>query len=121
MAGSIPRTERLNAELKKEIAVILSRKLKNPLVTEMVSVTDVDVSRDLKYAHVYISVYSVDEAKKNATFDAISDDSKRIRKFLAESMRTRTVPELNFILDGSMAYGDAMDKLFMKLEKGEKN
>lgn len=118
--GAVPRTERLNSELKKEIYEIISRRLNDPDITEMVSVMKVDVSRDLSVAKVFVSVYSTDERKKLATFDAICKNAKRIRYELGGSMRIRTVPELSFVLDGSMEYGDKMNRLFAEIEKGEK-
>lgn len=118
--NKVPRNQRLNGELQKEVYDIIKRKLKNPLVTEMFSVTKVDVSKDLAHANVFISVYSVDKTKQELTFNAIKEDAKRIRFELAKTSRARTVPELHFILDGSMEYGDKMDKLFLEISKGEK-
>ena len=118
---NVNRNDRLNGELQKEIYEIISRRLKNPLVTEMFSILRVDCSRDLSYAKVYVSIYSTDEQKKNTTFDAIKTDAKKIRFELAKVIRARTVPELNFVLDDSMEYGDKMDKLFKKINEGEKS
>ena len=113
--GGVSRSDRLNAELKREISEIIARKLKNPLVTAMVSVTSVDCSRDLSYAKVFVSVFSADEEKKNSTFAALVDDAKKIRYELSKTMRIRTVPELDFVLDRSLEYGDKMDKLLLKI------
>ena len=118
--SGVNRNDRLNGEFQKEIYEIISRRLKNPLVTEMFSVLRVDASRDLSYAKVFISVYSKDEEKKKTTFEAIVKDAKKIRYELAKVMRVRTVPELHFVLDGSMEYGDKMDKLFKSISEGEK-
>ncbi len=118
--GKVPRNDRLNGEFQKEIYDIISRKLKNPLITEMFSVVRVDASKDLSYAKVYISVYSTDQNKKDITFKAIQADAKKIRFELAKVIRARTVPELNFVLDDSMEYGDKMDKLFKSINQGEK-
>ncbi|MBQ3596619.1 MAG: 30S ribosome-binding factor RbfA [Clostridia bacterium] len=118
--NKIPRNQRLSGEIQREVYEIISRKLKNPLVTEMFSVTNVDVSKDLSHANVFISVYSTDKEKSGRTFLAIKEDAKRIRYELAKTSRARTVPELHFILDGSMEYGDKMDKLFLEIAKGEK-
>lgn len=120
MQGRVSRSDRLNAEFQKEIYEIISRRLKNPLVTEMFSVMAVDTSRDLSHAKVYISVYSTNEEKKKTTFEAIRADAKKIRYELAKVIRARTVPELHFFLDGSMEYGDKMDKLFKAISDGEK-
>ena len=117
--GKVPRTERLNSEFKKEIYEIISRRLNDPEITEMFSITKVDVSRDLSYAKVFVSVFSVNAEKGAITFEAIKKNAGRIRRELSSSMRIRTVPELNFISDDSMAYSDKMNKLFAEIEKGE--
>lgn len=118
--SSVPRTDRLNSEFKKEIYEIISRRLNDPEITEMVSVTKVDVSRDLSYAKVFVSVFSADKERSKKTFDAIRKNAKRIRYELGGSMRIRTVPELSFVLDGSMEYSDKINKIFAEIEKGEK-
>ena len=118
--NGVSRNDRLNGEFQKEIYEIISRRLKNPLVTEMFSILRVDSSRDLSYAKVYVSVYSTNAEMKKATFEAIKADAKKIRFELAKVIRARTVPELNFILDDSMEYGDKMDKLFKSINEGEK-
>ncbi len=119
--SNISRSDRLNSELKKEIYEIIARKLKNPLITEMFSILAVDCTNDLSYAKVYVSVFSTDKEKSKTTFEAIKSDAKKIRFELAKVIRARTVPELNFVLDGSMEYGDKMDKLFKKLNEEEKS
>ena len=117
--GAVKRTDRLNSELKKEIFEIISRRLNDPEITEMVSVTGVDVTRDLSQAKVFISVFSTDKNKQEKTFNAIKKNAKKIRFELGGSMRIRTVPELSFVLDGSMEYSDKMNKLFAEIDKGE--
>ena len=118
--GGVSRTDRLNAELKREISEIIAKKLKNPAVTDIVSVTDVVVSPDISYAKVFVSVFSTDENKKNESFAALCADAKKIRYELGKSMRIRTVPELDLILDRSLEYGDKMDKLLYKISEDEK-
>lgn len=120
MKRTVNRNDRLNGEFQKEIYQIISRRLKNPLVTEMFSILRVESSRDLSYAKVFVSVYSKDDAKKKATFDAIKGDAKKIRFELAKVIRARTVPELHFVLDDSMEYGDKMEKLFKSINQGAK-
>ncbi len=120
MGSKINRNDRLNGEFQKEIYDIIMRKLKNPLVTEMLSVTSVEASKDLSHAKVYISIFGTNPEKKKTTFDAIIADAKKIRYELAKVIRARTVPELHFILDTSMEYGEKMDKLFKSINEGEK-
>lgn len=114
------RIDKINSELKKEIYAVITKRLKNPLITEMFSITEVDASKDLSSAKVYISVFSVNPEKKARTLAAIEGDAKKIRRELAKEMRIRTVPELRFIEDTSFEYGDKMDKLFNSLKSGEK-
>ncbi len=118
MNRKINRTDKLNGEFQKEIYDVITRRLKNPLITEMFSILRVETSRDLSHAKVFVSVYSTNADKKKATFDAISADAKRIRYELAKTSNIRTVPELHFFSDDSMEYSDKMNKLFMKI-KGE--
>ena len=119
MKKKVNRNERLNGEFQKEIYQIISRRLKNPLITEMFSIVRVDASRDLSVANVFISIYSTDPLKKKTTFDAIVNDAKKIRYELSKVIMARTVPELRFILDDSMEYGAKMDKLFKSISQGE--
>ena len=119
MQRKVNRSDRLNAEFQKEIYDIISRKLKNPLVSAMFSIVAVDTSRDLSHAKVYVSVYSKDQEKKTATFEAIKADAKKIRYELSKVIRAHTVPELHFFLDTSMEYGDKMEKLFKSINQGE--
>ena len=118
--NGVSRSDRVNSELQKEIYEIISRKLKNPLITEMFSILAVDCANDLSFAKVYVSVFSTNKEKSKATFDAISGDAKKIRFELAKVIRARTVPELHFFLDTSMEYGDKMDKLFKSINQVEK-
>ncbi len=115
--NGVSRSDRINSELKKEIYDIISRKLKNPLITEMFSIMAVDCANDLSFAKVYVSVFSTNKEKSQTTFEAIKADAKKIRFELAKVVRARTVPELKFILDGSMEYGDKMDKLFKQISE----
>ncbi len=114
------RTDKLNGEFQKEIYTVITRRLKNPLITEMFSILRVDTSKDLSHAKVYVSVFSANPDKKMATFKAIKDDAKRIRFELAKTSNIRTVPELHFFLDDSMEYSDKMNKIFKEIEKDVK-
>ena len=121
MNGKVSRTDKLNGEFQKEIYTIITRKLKNPLITEMISILRVDTTNDLSHAKVYVSVFSTNEERKKTTFEQIELEAKRIRYELAKVVRARTVPELHFVLDDSMEYSDKMNKLFSMIEKGENN
>ena len=107
----VKREQRLNSEFQKEIYNILKNKVKNHDITEMFSILEVDVTNDLKYAKVYVSIFSTNPEKKQKTFNAICDSAKFVRGELAKIMRIRTVPELKFVMDTSSDYGNKIDKI----------
>ncbi len=107
----VKREQRLNSEFQKEIYDILKNKVKNHDITEMFSILEVDVTNDLKYAKVFVSVYSTNEERKAKTFNAICESAKFVRGELAKVMRIRTVPELKFFMDTSSDYGNKIDKI----------
>ena len=115
------RTDRLNSEFRKLIYEVISTKLEIAGATEMYSVTEVDVSPDLKHAKVYLSVYSTDEAKAKATFDAIARSSVEIRRELSRMATIRYVPELRFYRDGASEYGNKIETILAGLTYGENN
>ncbi len=105
------RTERLGGEYRRDIYDIITKRLKNPLITEMFSILRVDVAKDLSHAKVYVSVYSGNEEAKKRTFYEIAASAKQIRHELAKVSNVRTVPELHFVEDDSMEYSDHINKL----------
>ena len=115
------RTDRLNSEFRKLIYDVISSRINSPEITEMFSVTEVDVSPDLKHAKVYLSVYSTDEVKAKATFDAIARSSVEIRRELSHLTTIRYVPELRFYRDGASEYGNKIDTILAGLTYGENN
>ena len=115
------REQRLNSEFRKEIYDIITNRLLLTSGVEMFTVTEVDVSPDIKNAKVYISIYSTSEEKKSETFEKIKKASGEIRKCLAKTMKTRTVPFLVFYEDSSSSYGEKIDKILSTITYGENN
>lgn len=113
------RGERLAGEFQKEISSVISGKLraKFPELSAIISVTAADVAPDLKSAKIYVSVYDTDKDREKNSFEIIKQNAGFIRHELAQVMHIRTMPELRFILDGSMEYGEKIDKLLSDIEK----
>ncbi len=108
------RVDRVNSELQKSISEIV-RRLKNPRITSMISILEVDVSRDLETAKVYVSCYG---GNPDETFDALKSCAGFIRhEIRAEHREMRSVPELTFLLDTSMQYGEKIDAILEGLKK----
>ena len=113
------RLERVNSELQKCITVIIRDRIKNPRVSEMVSVTDVSVSKDLKTARVYVSIYGNKE-KMQSTFEALKQSEGFIRHELSiELKHLRAEPQLNFIEDTAGEYGQHIDSLIKEIKKND--
>ena len=113
----MPRQERVDDEICKQLNVIIARELKDPRLTTLVSVTGVNVSKDLKTAKAYISV--MDKDKEKDVLSALSSASAYIRGLLFERLKIRLVPHFTFILDHSMENGDKIDKIIKKLHEND--
>lgn len=109
------RMGRINEEMKKELSNVILRELKDPRIRAMVSVTGVDVTTDLKYAKVYLSIFSPDKEEEKATLDAIKKASGFIRTRLSRTINLRNTPELIFLEDTSIDYGMHIDELLKKV------
>jgi len=103
------RTERLNSLLKEVISEVIQRDVRNPHVNQFVTVTRVDVTKDLHYAKVYISVIGTEEAKVE-TIAALNSAAGFIAVHASKKVVMRYFPELTFKLD------DSVDK-HMRIEK----
>lgn len=115
MAKNSPRMGRINEEMKKEISQIISFELKDPNVTGMISVTKVEVTTDLKYAKVFVSILNAKDIKQ--TFAALKKTSGFIRSEIAKRMNLRLTPEIIFELDDSIEYGARIDSILKEVIK----
>jgi len=115
------REQRLAGEFRKNIYEILTTKVKDAEICEMFSIQGVEVTNDLKHAKVFVSVFSGTEASKARTFAAIKNAAGYVRRELGTMMHIRTVPELHFMTDNSLDYGERIDKLLSGLTYGENN
>ena len=113
------RPERVANLMKREIADILANELRDPRLSSMVSVTDVEVTADLSFARVYVSVLPKDPAH-DYTLDGLTRAAGFIRRALAPRLGLREVPELRFLMDESLEKGARVDELLRKIERGEK-
>lgn len=116
---AVSRVDKLNSEFKKNIAYILSNKIKDLSSKAMISVMNVETTGDLKQAKVYISIFCNDENIKKETFEKIKFCRGQIRHELAVMMTIRTVPELNFILDDQLEQVKRIDDLLNTIGKGK--
>ena len=105
------RGGRINEEVKREISNIIQNEIKDPRLTAMVSVTDVKVTKDLRYAKVFVSIFGKDDEEKNNTFVALKNASGYIR------INLRYNPQIIFELDDSINYGMHIEELIQKVKE----
>ena len=108
------RIDRISEEVKRELSMII-RNLKDPRLTKsVVSVINVNVTKDLKFAKAYISVLGKEEEQKDA-MDALKSASGFIRKEVGRRINLRNTPEFTFILDNSIEYGAHINEVLKNL------
>lgn len=103
------KSTRINGEVQKELSQIIRSEVKDPRIHPFTSVTAVEITPDLKYGKVYVSVLGSD-ADKKATLEGLKSSSGFIRARLAHTVNLRNTPELTFILDESIEYGINMSR-----------
>jgi ribosome-binding factor A len=102
------REERVGAELRRELAVLIREELKDPRLG-MVTLQEVRVSRDLAHAKVYFTV--MDESRSKQTTQVLDRAATYLRRRLADVMTLRSVPQLHFVYDKSVAEGMRLSAL----------
>lgn len=111
MPREFTRSERVAAQLHREVAQIIQREVKNPDVG-FVSVSEVNVTRDISLARVYVTVFDSEGAAK--TIKALNKAAGFIRTRVGNKMRMRHVPEIRFLHDASVETGARVDELIAK-------
>ncbi|MFU2508309.1 MAG: 30S ribosome-binding factor RbfA [Pseudoalteromonas prydzensis] len=114
------RTDRVAQQIQKEIAVILQREIKDPRLG-MVTVSAVEVSRDLSYAKIFITVFNTqdeDAAKQSAK--VLNEATGYIRSLLGKRIRARIMPELKFVVDNSLMEGMRISNLVDSIIREDK-
>lgn len=112
------KIERLNSTFVKEISYILQNEVKDEDI-KFVTVTGCDISSDLSYAKVYVTV--LDGDKKNTTLEALNNAKSFIRGELSKRVEIRHTPELKFIFDKSIEYGNKIENLIEEIHEKENN
>lgn len=117
MANNI-RIKRLNHAFMEEISMILMEEVRDEDL-KFVTITDCDITNDLSYAKVYFTV--LDKDKKEKVLEDINNAASFIRGKLSERIEIRHTPELKFIYDDSIEYGEKIEKIIDKLHKEKQN
>ncbi len=114
------RINRISEEVKKALSEILFNGLKDPRVTSMTTITDVNVTKDLSYANIYVSVLG-DEKEKNDSLDGLRNAKGFIRSEIGKKVNLRHVPEPIFHLDETIEHASHISDLIEKVKKEDNN
>lgn len=109
------RIERLNSLLKEVISDVIRREVKNPHLTSLVTITHVDITRDLRQAKVYVSVIG-DAKRKEEALAALRSASGFIGVHASKQVIIRYFPELTFILDDSLEKQMRIEELLSEIK-----
>ncbi len=113
---SNPRVNRLSEEIKKIISHLIHNQLRDPRIATMTSVVDVETTRDLRYAYVYVSVFG-DQEVQNSTMEALKSSSGFIRREVGQRVKARYIPEIVFKLDKSIERGFEIESVLAKINQ----
>ena len=94
--------------------MFLAEGVKDPRVTGLVTVTGVDVTRDLRHAKVHVSILGSEQDKKQ-TMEGLASVAGHLRAKLGRTLRLRVTPELDFKYDASIAHAAHIDSLLEQI------
>ena len=112
------RTRRIAEEIRKIVSTMIINGIKDPRINSLVSVTDVEVTSDLSYAYIYVSILGGDE---ESTLDGLKSACGYIRREVGKNIKIRHTPEIIFKIDDSLLKGMYMDELIKKVNNGYKD
>jgi len=116
MAKEFGRNARVSSQMQKELSLIMQRDIDDSRLG-FITITEVEVTKDLAVAKVYVTVLNVDEQGKRANVKLLNELAPAIRHELAKRMRLRHISELRFYYDDSFDTGMRVAELLSDLNK----
>ena len=118
MAHDSRRPDRVAEGIREEVASFLTEGVKDPRVVGLVTVTGVDITRDLRHATVFVSVMGSD-AQRATTLEGLASVAAHLRSRVARALRLRVAPEIGFRLDESIARAARIEQLLAEIKHPE--
>lgn len=112
------KNQRLNSIIAKEISDIITFEIKDPNIN-LVSITEVNITNDLSYAKVFVSI--IDQKRKKNILNALNQAKGFVKKKLSKRLSIRKIPELNFIYDDSLDKASRIENILKKVKKQGEN
>ncbi|WP_375751190.1 30S ribosome-binding factor RbfA [Vibrio sp. HN007] len=119
MSKEFSRTQRVSQQLQKELAVILQREIRDSRMG-MVTISDVEVSRDLAYAKVFVTFLCVGDQTPETSLAALKEHEAHVRMMLGKRIRLRLTPEVRFTYDNTLVEGMRMSNLVSEVVSSDK-
>ncbi|HRW58038.1 MAG TPA: 30S ribosome-binding factor RbfA [Chlamydiales bacterium] len=110
------RQEKLNSLLKEVISDVIFKKVRNPNISELLTVTKVEITQDMHEAKVFISIMDNDEAIKKSSIDALNSAAGFIAVNSAAQTSLRYFPKLTFKLDRSLEQFEKIEKILKEIK-----
>ncbi len=115
--SSYQRIDRISEEFRRELDALIREELRDPRIAGTWSITRAEVTGDLRFAKVYISV--LEDEKREPLMEALKNAKGYLRRAMARRMIIRTSPELIFISDRNIAYGAHIAKVLSEVGAGK--
>lgn len=119
MAADSRRADRVAEAIRTEVATFLAEDVKDPRIKAFVTVTGVDVTRDLRQARVYVSLMG-DDADRASTLEGLGHLAPHLRSHIGKALRLRVAPELQFRVDDSIARAARIDSLLAQARDSDR-
>ncbi len=117
MTNETRRPDRVAEAIRVEVATFLAEGAKDPRLRGLITVTGVDVTRDLRHAHVYVSVMGTDEER--ASVAGLESVASHLRSRVGRALRLRLAPEIDFRVDPTVANAARIESLLAQVRDGK--
>ncbi len=112
------RADRVAEAIREEIATVLAEEAKDPRITRLVTVTGVEVTRDLRHAKVFVSVMGTD-TERAQTFEGLASVALHLRSRVGRALRLRLAPEITFLPDQSIERAARIESLLAQIKSAQ--
>lgn len=110
-----PRSKRVSELLLEELSWLIKRECKDPRIG-FVTLTQVECSKDLRHARVYVSIMGGDDERRES-LQGLENAVGFLKKRLGENLRLKTIPDLVFVLDASLDHVRRIDELIKDIKR----
>lgn len=116
MTQDFKRTDRVAEMIQRKLAMIIQQEIKDPRLPGFITISAVNVARDLGHAKVYFTVLNAEPGQAAQILNAAAP---YLRTALSRTISLRTVPQLHFVYDESIVYGERLSRLIDEVNPSE--